>query len=102
MPQGRGSPAMAPVMTDDGPALETAGLSYWVLRYSRADFYDGRSFRDYAPALYLGISGRVAHPGHSFDRILPGLQARYPRIRGLSSLEWPDAIPVALAAWERA
>ncbi len=79
------------------------GLDYWILNYSAAPFHrEGLAFRDYAPALYLGITGRIAHPSRPFEQILPKLEARYPQVRGPSSLQWPDAIPVAHAAWMRA
>lgn len=79
------------------------GLDYWILNYSSAPFHrEGLSFRDYAPALYLGITGRIAYPNRPFEQILPKLEARYPHVRGMSALEWLDAIPIARAAWERA
>ncbi|QQQ02906.1 hypothetical protein [Lysobacter enzymogenes] len=90
-------------MTEESRGQAGAGLDYWILNYSSAPFHrEGLSFRDYAPALYLGITGRVAYPSRPFEQILSKLEARYPHVRGMSPLEWLDAIPVARAAWERA
>lgn len=79
------------------------GLTYWALHYQDAPFHrPGLRFRDYAPALYLGISGFVALPDIPFEFLLPRLRARYASVRGASSLSWKSAIPVVWAAWERA
>lgn len=90
-------------MSDDTRGQAGFGLDYWILNYRCAPFHrEGLAFRDYAPALYLGISGRIAYPNRSFESILPKLEPRYPHVRGASALDWPQAIAVARAAWERA
>lgn len=84
-------------------ARSRGGLTYWALHYRQASFFSpGLRFSDYAPALYLGISGFVALPDSPFEFLLPKLNARYPSVRGVSQLSWRNAIPVVWAAWERA
>lgn len=79
------------------------GLTYWAIHYQQAPFYHpGFHFRDYAPALYLGISGFIAWPDSPFEFLLPKLCIRYPSLREGSLLTWKNAIPVIWAAWERA
>jgi len=78
------------------------GLAYWAVHYRVAAFHrPGLRFRDYAPALYLGISGFIASPDSPFEFLLPRLSLRYPSVRGASTLSWRNAIPVIWSAWER-
>lgn len=84
-------------------ARSRGGLTYWVLHYREAAFYrPDLPFSDYAPALYLGISGFIALPDVPFELLLSYLRTRYASVRGSSSLPWQSAIPVVWAAWERA
>jgi len=90
-------------MSDRTRGQAKFGLDYWILNYSFAPFHRaGLTFRDYAPALFLGALAAIEHPGRPLDEILGRLQARYPEIRGQSALEWPQTLPVIRAAWERA
>ena len=78
------------------------GLAYWALHYQEASFHrPGLRFSDYAPALYLGISGFVALPDSPFEFLLPKLSLRYPSVRGVSALPWKSAITVIWSAWDR-
>lgn len=78
-------------------------LCYWAMRYQNASFYEpGTTFRDYGPALYLGIASFLEHPDLAFDDPQLGLEKRYRQLQMTSTLEWRRAKDVARAAWERA
>lgn len=80
-----------------------ANLSYWVLNYPSAPFHrPGLTFRDYGPALYLGMMTFEEHPERFFDDPRSDLRGRYEALKGNSPLAWPEARRVAWAAWERA
>lgn len=83
-----------------GPMLD---LCYWALHYRQESFYiPGTSFKDYGPALYLGVTVFNECPERSFDELREGLELRYLLLRGDSRLDWRQAMPVARAAWMRA
>lgn len=86
---------------ESGPA--SSGLGYWMLNYRSSSFYrEELSFRDVAPALYVGLTGYIGYPHRSFDELLPRLRLRYDHVRGDSPLPWEQAVPIAREAWERA
>lgn len=76
--------------------------SYWRSRYNQEAYYQqGRGFEDYAAAYRTGYEARAELAGQSFEQAEMDLQARYDRARGTSSLEWLQARPATLAAWNR-
>ncbi|WP_363800229.1 hypothetical protein ABU614_09200 [Lysobacter firmicutimachus] len=78
-------------------------LGYWAIAYHTASFHRaGVSFRDYGPALYLGVAVFNEHPEYCFDDPRLNLERRYRDVRGNSCLDWAQAKPAARAAWERA
>ncbi len=81
------------------PTLEEA---YWRENYAKEAYYDaGRTYDDYGPAYELGWSGRVAR-GSDFEGAEQQLASEWPTRRASSGLEWEQARPAAMAAWNRA
>lgn len=75
-------------------------LAYWREHYRSLPAYlPVWSYEDIEPALKLGFDAYVRQPGHRFEEIAPHLKACYSRLRGLSRLEWSDALPFTAAAW---
>ena len=76
--------------------------SYWRGRYNQEAYYQqGRAYDDYAAAYRTGYEARAELSGQSFDQAEQDLQARYALARGTSTLEWLQARPATLAAWNR-
>jgi hypothetical protein len=76
--------------------------AYWRGRYSQEAYYQpGRGFDDYAAAYRTGYEARAELTAQSFEQAEQDLQARYALARGTSALEWTQARPATLAAWNR-
>ena len=77
-------------------------LGFWRDNYRTSPFYrDGMEFRDYEPAVKLGINVFLRSHGRSFDELKAQLADSYERTRGHSPLEWSEASVAAGAAWDR-
>jgi uncharacterized protein (TIGR02284 family) len=81
------------------PTLEDA---YWREHYATEPYRDAAlTYDDYGPAYELGWSGRV-NRGSDFEGAERELASEWATRRGASRLEWEQARPATLAAWNRA
>lgn len=77
-------------------------LAYWRDNYETSTFFrDGMEFRDYEPAIKLGINVFLRSHGRSFDELKDQLAESYERTRGATPIEWSEASGAAGAAWQR-
>ena len=77
-------------------------LAYWRDNYENSRFFrDGMEFRDYEPAVKLGINVFLRSHGRSFDELKDQLAESYERTRGKAPIEWSEASVAAGAAWQR-
>lgn len=60
-----------------------------------------RDYEDYAPAYFVGYCGQVQYGGE-FSEAERSLCSNWVRIKGDSRLNWEDARPAVMAAWQRA
>ncbi len=77
-------------------------LRFWRAHHRHHAFFrSGLDFRDYEPALKLGINVFLDGHGRTFDELREQLSEAYDRTRGDSPLDWNEASPAAEAAWRR-
>ncbi|GAA5072652.1 hypothetical protein [Lysobacter panacisoli] len=74
-------------------------VAHWMRHYR--NYVPGFRSIDYLPALKLGLDAYLRGHGNDFDGMADNLEHTYERIRGVSRLDWNEALPVALAAWTR-
>jgi hypothetical protein len=76
---------------------------YWVHHYkSRPYFNPVMDFqRDYEPAYEFGYEMRSDYGGHTFEEVEDKIRAQWERWRHDSRLDWTEARPAILDAWNR-
>lgn len=75
---------------------------YWSVSYKNEPYYNSNySFADYRPAYRTGFEGHGQHQGLAFQDVESHLEQDYIRNRGDSRLNWEQARPATLSAWNR-
>jgi hypothetical protein len=75
---------------------------YWRTIYADEPYYDRSfGFEDYVPAYRMGFEGRGRFSGQRFEEVAASLREDWENQRGVSKLDWEQAMPAARAAWTR-
>lgn len=94
-----GSAAPVYEMSPDVVDLESE-LGYWRGQYRTLPGSTALRYRDYEPAIKLGLDAYVRSRGRELRDMEEELIACYRRTRGVSRLEWEHARVIVQLAWE--
>lgn len=94
-----GSQAPLSEMSPDVVDLESE-LGYWRQHYRSLPNSNGLRYRDYEPAIKLGLDAYMRSHGRELPEMEDELATCYRRVRGDSRMEWDQARRVILLAWD--